>query len=442
MTRIQKFLACMRQQGVPPVVAVVLWKLVGRSRTSTPQLSGGRYPSSELAALGGTNFSDEGIKAWIEYCQRQTALKKFTAPLLTVVPAMSNFVIRVESVIKSFYQKYPNTDSRIAAGTAAEKQQRSGSQTNVKPEPRQQQKREREKKVEDFASLAEQEQLNQCIYRYTAARAEIHEKIQTNKKEIQKILSESFEKTVQEIRNSSQTVSKFLEQTVANDIKTAEKTKEVLSDVKRDIRAKLQTIKELNRSKWSVPVEGDRLDNTKSFNAVIHLLVHSPKIVEHVLTSQLTDTQHLLKVLKDIILRMKCFQTNELKSYVDNLAKEWAGNTPEKLLTSVAAAIAPNRTTTKTLKVQYLTLETEKIKDLISKEPDIIFAVGRKDWETDLGGKYLLRGGITNTPSYTTTVFSDTHKTTFSGTSSRTESIENPRPSDSTTYDLALYERV
>jgi hypothetical protein len=432
----------MRQQGVPPVVAVVLWKLVGRSRTSTPQLSGGRYPSSELAALRGTNFSDEGIKAWIEYCRNEPALKnKFPAPL-TVGPDMSQLMIRVKRVIKSFYQKYPNTVSRIAAGTAAENR-RSGSQINVKPEFRQQHKREREKKVDGFASAAaDQEKLEQCINRYTAARDEISEKIRNEREEIKKLLLESFRKTVQEIRNSNKTVSKFLEQKTVKDLKTSENTEEVLRGVKRNILAKVQTIKELNRSKWTVPVERDPLDNTKSFNAVIHLLVHSPKIVEHVLTSQLTDGQHLLNVLKHIILRMKCFPTNELKSYVDNLAKEWARDTPEKLLTSVAAAIAPNRTTSKLLKVRYLTLETENIKDLIREEPDIIFAVGRKDWATDLGEKYLLRGGITNTPRrYTTTVFSDTEKTTFSGTSAP-ELMKNPRPSDSTTYDLALYERV
>lgn len=419
----------MRQQGVPPVVAVVLWKLVGRSRTSTPQLSGGRYPSSELAALRGTNFSDEGIKAWIKYCRYQPALTKFPAPL-TVVPAMSELVIRVKNVIKSFYQKYPNTGSRIAAGKAAENRQRSGTQTNVKPEPRQQHKREREKKGDDFASAAENQQLQQCINRYDAARAEIHEKIRNEKEEIEKLLLESFGKTAQQIQESNKTVSKFLEQTVATDL--AETTEEVLTGVKRDIRAKVQTIKELNRSKWTVPVERDPLDNTKSFNAVIHLLVHSPKIVEHVLTSQLTDAPSLLNVLKNIILRMRCFPTNELKSYVDNLAKEWAGDTPEKLLTDVAGAL-----TSKPLKVQLYTQPTA-----IDKESDIIFAVGRKFSATDLGEKYLLRGGITSTPRYTTTVFSDTETTTFSDTSSQRKPIEKPRPSDSTTYDLALYERV
>lgn len=428
----------MRQHGVPPVVAVVLWKLVGRSRTSTPQLSGGRNPSPELEALRRTNFSDEGIKAWIEYCRGQPALK--TLAISAIVPPMSELVKRVSSLTQLFNQKYTNTGSRIAAGTAAENRQRSGSQTNVKPEPRQQQKREREKKVDDFTAAAKQEQLQQCIQRYAAAQAKIHEQIHKETQEIEKILFESFGKTAQQIQESYKTVSKFLEQAPATDLKTAETTEDVLRDVKRDIRAKVQTIKELNRSKWYVPVERDRLDNTKSFNAVIHLLVHSPKIVEHVLTSQLKDAPPLhapplLNVLKDIILRMRCFQTDALNHYVNTLARHWARKTPEKLLNDVAEEI--NSTTSKPLKVLYYTQKTA-----IDEEPNIIFAVGRKHLPTDLAGKYLLRGVITNTPRYTTTVFFDTHKTTFSGTSAPTERMEKPRPSDPTTYDLALYERV
>ena len=429
MTRIQKFLVCMRQQGVPPVVAVVLWKLVGRSRPSTPQLAGGG-DSTELRALRNTKFSDEGIQAWIDYCLRQTALTEFTAP--TVTPTMDDVEKTVERVTQLFNKNHPRAGSRKAARAAEHRQSQTSKPNTEQPEPRKQQKRE--KKVDDFTA-ADEEQLQQCINRDAATRAEIDKKIRKEKEEIEKLLSDSFEKTLEEIRTTEGSVSKFLELKTVDDLKTHPKTEAALTSVKSTLQAKVQTIKKLNRSKWTVPVESDRLDNTKSFNAVIHLLVHSPKIVKHVLTSQSTDAQPILKVLTLIILRLKCFQTNELNHYVDNLAKPWAVNTPGELLTAVAAGIAPNRTTT----VRYLTLDTERIQQLINEGPDIIFAVGSKNWATELGEKYLLRGGITSTPQYTTTVFSATHKTIFSGTSSRTEPI---KPSNSTTYDLALYERA
>ena len=375
MTHVHKFLACMRQQGVPLVVAVVLWKLVGR-RSRPPltiRLSGGAY-SKEYNALQVTNFSNDGLKAWIAYCKKQPALQNFNVP--TDVPTTTEgLIVRIDAVIQRYKDSGPRSflsprEARDAAAQAAEKRKT----ISKEKQPERSEVTKKQEKAQKKAEKEQEKKLKEITTCYER-KEQIEKEIVTLQNHIATILETSFEAFhIQNLKSTRKSIRSFVDTANTSYLihPNNPDNPEKLTVIKQQITEALASIEKLRKEKLTVPA-GVTLDNNQPVNAIIRLLVHSPVMFKYVLTSDFS-TVPLLQSLKKVIQHFICNDT-KLTDVITEFTDLLSNNTTVFLIKREIA---------------------NSIESATVPQPDVKFYSCEQNinWSDQRG--YILRGGVTS----------------------------------------------